>query len=232
LTSASKKIEVSDIEDVVDLLVVRTAGRDLALVASRFGDEVEAARRESVADKIQSGEAILPLIPGEFVSRDGSRIVRPMTTSLQLVFHGIELSNCLASDSERYMRKGSRGTNFIVGVFDKDTGKPVSTAEISVRRSKDSTKYHFLLKQHTARRNCERSPQCARVIKELLRYCQTDGVRTHLQDSWKQIRHHRGVYKRVQQSEIQEIITRALRRTITEEIYDQMVATLRRQLSG
>lgn len=227
--STSRELEVGDIEDVVDPLVVRIASHDLALVASRFSDEVEAARRESVADKVKAGEAIMPLIPREYVSRDGTRIIRPMTTSLQLMFHGLELNNCLASDSQHYMRKGSRGTNFIVGIFDKDSGKPVSTAEISVRRSKGAAKYHFLLKQHTARNNNERSPQCARAIKELLSYCQTDEIRTYLQESWKQIRHHRVVYKRVQQSEIHEILTRALRRTVTDVIYDELLATLRRK---
>jgi hypothetical protein len=76
-----------------------------------------------------------PLIPADFVSSDGARLVRPLGTLGELTAHGAALANCLGwGYATRYLCKSSQGTTFIVGLFDAATGAdPENPRELSMR---------------------------------------------------------------------------------------------------
>jgi hypothetical protein len=226
--SRSENKVVAAVVEAVDSLILRMAALDLAVLASKFDDELDVARRGSGAAKVVLGETMLPLFPGELVSGDRTRVIRPLTTPLQLKSHGIELNNCLAGSSMQYIRKGSKGTSFVVAVFDKETGSPLSTAHIAVRRHKGPDRYGFVVRQHTANRNSIPSRQCSRSIAELIQFCRTDEVRKHLEDSWKDVRHTGYDAVRYAWSPVMDaMVTKALRRTLTDAIYDELLTNVR-----
>lgn len=229
--SHSSSNVANDTNMAVDHLFLKLAHRDLVAVASQFDDELEFMLQETRADKVASGEMLLPLIPADFTSNDGTRLIRPLSTSSQLRFHGLELKNCLSGGGIPYIRGGSKGTNFIVGVFEKSTGDALSTAEIAVKRTKGLPRYKFVVKQHTAKRNMRPMPKCARAIAELLRFCCTDEVRAYLEDNWRNIqkryRAHRGTW----QLELDALTTAALRRTISDSEYDELLIFIREAVS-
>jgi hypothetical protein len=220
----------SDVPEVVNQLLLRLASHDLAVIASQFDDELEFALRETQADKVASGEILLPLIPTDFTSSDETRVIRPLSTSLQLRFHGQELKNCLGGGGAQYIRRGSKGTNFIVGVFEKGSGQAFSTAEISVKRNKGLPRYSFVVRQHTAKKNVRPTPQCARAVAELLRYCCTDEVRKYLEDNWRKIQERYRVHRGAWKLELEALVTEALRRTITDAVYDEALTSIQEAL--
>ncbi len=82
--SRSENKVAAAVVEAVDSLILRMAALDLAVLASKFDDELDVARRGSGAAKVVLGETMLPLFPGELVSGDRTRVVRPLTTRLQL----------------------------------------------------------------------------------------------------------------------------------------------------
>lgn len=176
------------VDEAVDSFILTLADRGLAEIAVRFEDALDRIRADSVAEKIAAGEMMLPLIPGDFISHDRTRIVRPLITTFQLRIHGNALRNCLRSSyAEDYLRRGSTGMTFIVGTFDTCTGKALSTAEIQVNSRARGPTYVFLVKEHTAVANRAPSRRCVEAILELRRYCQTDEIRAHLEGNWRKI---------------------------------------------
>ena len=170
---------------------------------------------------------MLPLIPGDFVSSDGSRLIRSLTTREQLFSHGFTLGNCLSKGyAFVYLHKGSGGTTFIVGVFENGTEKPLSTAEIAVKRYPEILTYDLVVRQHTAKLNSQPSASCTLAIEELMTYCRTPDIRRRLEHAWQLIRHGARLYRRDGKIEIDSTMRTALMRTLGDDVYECLFARI------
>jgi hypothetical protein len=181
--------EDAAIEDAIDGAVLAIAHRGLSEVASLFAEELERARRkDETARQLLSGEVLLPLVPEDFYSADGTTRVAALTTDRQLHTHGTRMRNCLRFGFARELaRQGDVGTVFIVGLYDAPSGKALSTAELRLVANRGTGAYRFITKQHTAVANRRPSRRCVNVLREFLAHCQTDVVREHLGNSWKKL---------------------------------------------
>ncbi|MBT8443328.1 MAG: hypothetical protein KJO13_01195 [Gammaproteobacteria bacterium] len=216
------------IDDAVDSLILKLARLGLADIALRFEDALGRNRADIQAAKAASGEAMLPLIPDEFLSSDGARLVRPLTTSVQLRHQGLELRNCLASCyASHYVREGSAGKVFIVGVFSPGSGKALSTAEIAVVPQYQKPTDKFVVKQHSAKADRRPSPLCKRALRELLRYCETEGIRKHLEESWEEIRNRRRAEQHKNDLQERMAVPRALKEVLGDQAYTDAVDRMR-----
>ena len=136
----------------VHRFLLRNANKGLVTFALRFEEHLDALRREPVEiARVLNADALWPLIPRDFVSADGTRVVTPLTSRAQLTAHGESIVNCLAGGTrERYLRKGKNGRLFILGILDAKTRRPCSTAEISASFGSERLCYKLEVKQHTA----------------------------------------------------------------------------------
>jgi hypothetical protein len=175
-----------------------------------------------------------PLIPADFVSSDGARLVRPLGTLGELTAHGAALANCLGwGYATRYLCKSSQGTTFIVGLFDAATGAPCSTAEIALRLYTATHTYDLAVVQHTAGNNAKPSPGCIEAVAELLRHCRGAEVRRHLEEGWWILSTRSGQRgRRTREVEGQATARMALRQCLGEETYDALLAEVLRRSSA
>jgi hypothetical protein len=176
------------LDRVVNEYLSRVAHKGLAIIASSFEDQLERVRQRSIdGTKIVAGNRMWPLIPSDYISQDGRRIARPLTSYWALRTHGQALSNCLGTSmTNRYLGKGRQGKTFIIGILNRNES-PRSTAEIVVSVGKERVGYEFEVRQHTAKRNRGPSLRCKRAIGELLAHCHTPDVRRHIERGWKLI---------------------------------------------
>lgn len=227
LASADITGSVSDsLEDIADWFFFRSARKGLGNLASRFEKELDQLREElNQASEVTAGNAMWPLIPFDFVSSDCTRVIRPLTTHPSLFSHGFALHNCLGKGyAFRYLRKGSKGTSFIVGVYENGTEIPCSTAEIAVKHYVGTLTYDLVVVQHTAELNRIPSASCAQAIEELMVYCRKPMVRRYLEHAWQLI-HNRARPRRWSSTlEIDSTMTTALKRTIGDEGYNNLLA--------
>lgn len=111
----------------------------------------------------------MPLIPEDFFSSDGATRDSALTTNQHLRTHGKRIKNCLRYSSVRGVaRQGAIGTVFILGLYDAQSDKPLSTVEIRIARNCGTGEYRFITRQHTAMRNRKPSRQCHEALQELL----------------------------------------------------------------
>jgi hypothetical protein len=209
------------ISDVIDRAVLRMARRGLSEVASLFSDELERRRKKGgTIREILSGEVLMPLVPEDFISSDGKTRVTALTTDRQLRTHGTMMRNCLRHRSARRVdSQGAIGTVFIVGLYDAQSGKALSTAEIKAVPDREVGAYRLITKQHTAVVNRKPSRQCQYTLQEFLIHCQSDDVREHLKNSWKKLRHLRG------ESGTQPVnLPAALRCTLGDQVYEGLLS--------
>jgi hypothetical protein len=214
----------TSIADALDAAVLSMARRGLSDVASMFSDELEKTRRkDSTTRQILFGDALMPLIPEDFVSSDGATRVTSLTTDRQLRTHGRRMRNCLRSSSARQVaRQATVGTLFIVGLYDAQSGRPLSTAEIKVIPNRETGTYRLVTKQHTAMANRPPSRRCHYALGEFLHYCHTDDVRDHLKTGWRKLaRLH-------EQNGMQPVnLPTALRCTLGDELYEELLGQVR-----
>lgn len=177
------------IEDAIDRAVLAMARRGLSEMASLFAEELERARRKDEPTRqLLSREVLMPLVPEDFVSADGTTRVAALTTDRQLRAHGTRMQNCLRFAFARDLaRQGEVGTVFIVGLYDAPSYKALSTVEIKLVANRSTGAYRFITKQHTAMANRRPSRRCLNVLREFLLHCQTDAVREHLANSRKKL---------------------------------------------
>lgn len=215
----------TSIEDAIDSAVFNLADRGLNEVASLFSDELERARKKGdTARQFLTGEVLMPLVPEDFFSSDGTTRVAALTTDRQLHAHGTRMRNCLRFGSARQVtRQGAIGTVFIVGIYDARSGKALSTAEIRVAGNRETGAYQLITKQHTAVANRQPSARCIGALREFLLHCQTEAVREHLRNSWRKLRHLRGG------NGAQPVnLPAALRRTLGEQVYAELLGSIRK----
>ena len=217
------------IDSAVSEFLCQSANKGLGYIAARIDEEFDRIRQErDQAVRVASIDAMWPLIPADYVSKDGSRAVKPLTTRSQLSSHGSKLANCLGGTfTFRYLRKGQRGTVFIVGLFEADTGIPRSTAEIAIRFGRERLNHDFVVKQHTAFENRKPSLQCIGAMEELIQYCRTPEVRKHLEKGWLLIAEAKRLHRRQVRKQIDSAVTAALQQALKEGEYDDLLASAR-----
>ena len=225
-TANTSSLPASDtdtaIAEAIDRAVLRMAHRGLSEVASLFSDELERRQKKGgTIREILNGDALMPLVPEDFISSDGMTRVTALTTTRQIRTHGARMRNCLRHRSARGVAsKAAIGTVFIVGLYDAHVGKALSTAEIKVVPDRQAGAYRLITKQHTAFANRKPSRRCQSTLREFLHHCQSDDVRKHLKNGWKKIRQLRG------ESGTQPVdLPAALRCTLGEQFYDGLVAS-------
>ena len=220
----------------VDRLLADLAPRGLTDTAAAFEAERERAGRGMITDRgtrrIASGRMLLPLIPRDFVAWDGTRVIRALTTEAELAHHGKALDICLGGQQRfQYLALCSRGTRFIVGIFDAATGAPLSTADIALDKFTATGAYLLKLNQHTGRGNSEPSLACQHAVAELLDYCHGLEVRRHLGHGWRLLR--RGARATLAElcaeadAQSHAADRAALRTTLGAQLYDELVADAR-----
>lgn len=224
-------------EDVIDQFLSRSARRGLGKITADYQGALADLRRrlrEARPSRVASGEEMWPLIPADFVSSDGARLVRPLGTLGELTAHGAALANCLGwGYATRYLYKSSQGTTFIVGLFDAATGVPCSTAEIALRRYPATHTYDLAVVQHSAENNAKPSPGCIQAVAELLRHCRSAEVRRHLEQGWWILATRSGQRgRRTREVEGQATARMALRQCLGEETYDALLAEVLRRSSA
>ena len=212
------------VEDAIDSALPVIAHRGLTEVASVFAEELERARRKDEATRqILSREVLMPLVPEDFHSSDGTTRVAALTTDRQLHAHGTRMQNCLRFGFARDLaRQGEVGTVFIVGLYDAPSGKALSTAEIRLVANRSTGAYRFITKQHTAMANRKPSRRCVNVLREFLQHCRTDAVREHLGNSWRKLGRSPGG-NRAQPVNLPAV----LRCTLGEQLYDELLGRIR-----
>ena len=212
------------IEDVIDRTVLNIAHRGLNEVASLFSDELERTQKKGgTTGQILSGDVLLPLVPEDFISADGTMRATALTTDRELRTHGTRMRNCLRTKSARGIaRNAAIGTVFIVGIYDVHSGKALSTAEIKIVSNRETDEYRLITKQHTAMANRRPSRRCVCVLREFLIHCQTDAVREHLNKNWRKLGRLRGG------NGMQPVnVPAALRCTLGEQVYNELLGRIR-----
>ena len=184
-----------------------------------------------MVSSIARSKAMWPLMPCDYRSKDGTRVVRALTSKSQLQAHGSLLSNCLNGVwVNRYLIKGREGRFFIVGILDAETGRPCSTAEIVASVSRERLGYKLSVRQHTAKQNTKPSPRCAKALKEVLEHCRTPVVRGHIAHGWRLIDEHRALKKRRIKEQLDSLATTAMQRAIGEQEYQGLLRRVRDRL--
>ena len=223
LRSSADGVDTS-IADAIDRTILNIAHRGLNNVASQFSDELKRTQKKGgTTRQILSGDVLLPLVPEDFISADGTTRVTALTTDRELRTHGTRMRNCLRTESARGIaRNAAIGTVFIVGIYDVRSGKALSTAEIKIVSNRETDEYRLITKQHTAMANRQPSRRCVSALREFLIHCQTDVVREHLRKSWRKLGRLRG------ENGMQPVnVSAALRCTLGEEVYDELLGRIR-----
>lgn len=214
------------LEGTVDDLFYRVDDCGLENIASRFEEGLIRLREEQTrVSNVTMGTEMWPLIPAHFISSDGTRMMRPLTTLIELEEHGTALRNCLGKGyAGRYIRKGSNGLTFIIGVYETEIGAPCSTAEFILKYRQGMLTHELSVVQHTARENTKPSAPCAKAVDELIHYCYSGNVRRHLEKGWRLIAKRNRPHPRCDQVEINSEIKTALKQALGVHIYEEMLA--------
>ena len=204
--------------NVVDHVMLRIAEVGLQDVAANFSEALARARQEDMIRQARQFEALMPLCPDDFITADGTMRFRSLCTERELYAHGTRMSNCLRSSSVRSIAlRGKPGTVFIVGLYDTDSDKALSTVELKALTDRTRTSYRLIVNQHTAKANRKPSSRCARALAEFIRFCYTRDVREHLSASWKSLRD-----PGESDSQLRINLPGALRRALGERTYDSL----------
>lgn len=218
----------NEIVEAVDWTMLKLAKSGLANTASEFEEALAKIRIASKAGQIVAGAIMLPLIPEDYVTTQGDRLVRPLTTAHELRSHGIKLRNCLRNRyTDDALRKGATGRLFIIGTFDPGTKKALSTVEIKVAPTREKLTHRFIITQHTAMANRKPSPPCRQAIQELLQFCQTAKIQKYLADNWRRINNAQSGGLRSMDHEESVEVTRALKQVMGEDVYRDLVDRIR-----
>lgn len=211
------------ITEAIDRAVLQVADQGLGEVASLFAEEMARTRRCDAVWQIHAREALMPLVPEDFVSADGTTRVTPLCTDRDLRAHGSRMRNCLRSTSASSVaRQGRAGSVFIVGLYDVQSGKALSTAEIRAVPAHRGTAYRLITEQHTASANRPPSRRCIDTLQEFLCHCRKDEVRAHLTEQWRALQH-----LSVTDYAPPVPSPRALRNALGEQVYESLLGRVR-----
>lgn len=165
---------------LVDGYFAAMAPRRLVELARRYRREFELGRAQLSEDLAYlRGRRFWPLLPEDYVSRDGQRRIRTLTTVRSLMQHGQALRTCLAGDQlSAFAEACRRGTAYVLGIFEARSGAPLSTAEIRVIAEGPSLR--FRLQQHTGSRNAAPTAECRAAVAEVMELLSTPRIEAHL----------------------------------------------------
>lgn len=209
-----------------DRHLARLAPRPLIELAQRFQRELAAAHSE-MADQfaVAAGTGFWPLLPEEYLSSDGSRIVVPLRNRQELLRQGRALANCLGtSHIGQYSAACAEGNTFLVSIIDARLRLPLSTAEVRIKRPAIPGLQRILVAQHTAAHNAPPTPACRAALREAIASLGTEAGRRHIRHGHKALAARRGDARTLKV----EAERRAVQRTIGEGRY----AELLRQICG
>ena len=209
--------------DVIDRRLTDLVGRGLRRLSEQFGEEVQRARNVlSHEIALLLGHKFWPLLPGEFLSRDCSRVAVPLASASQLKIVADVLHNCLGSVG--YEEICGRGDRFIVSFCDPSNSTVQSVAEISVKQT-GRAQWEAQVVQHEGPLRSHPSPLCRQALAEVLAWCRTPDASRHFDEGAALTSRRRTPRFAQQQARVLPIV-RALRWTLGDEVYDATLAEI------
>jgi hypothetical protein len=138
---------------------------------------------KSSASELQ--RSLVPLLPEPLLSRDGTRVIRPLTDPIEVLQHGATLKLCLGDLQilGRYLYRCRRGYHFLLGVFDTATGEACSTVSIEAY-----SLHAMTVVEHAGLANSVPSAECRAAVAELRAVLATDAARAWVREATKKRR--------------------------------------------
>ncbi len=193
--------------------------RELAVAQGRHASEIAAAH----------GAGFWPLLPGELVSGDRSRIVVSLADRPALRAHGRAVVNCLGgSHLEYYAAACGRGQTFIVGTLDAASRRPLSTAEVRITRPTIVGRTEVRVVQHTAAHNAAPSRACRDAVAEAIALFDTAAGQEHLRRGARTLAAQRRGDAQLRREFDLLPVRQAVIATVGARRFDELAATLRR----
>jgi hypothetical protein len=214
-------------DSVADHYLSTRQPRRLVALAESFAWNLQDLRADLQQESsFLQGEAFWPLLPGELQSTDGTRTVRPLTSGAALREYGAAMNNCLEDVMlASYVADCAEAKCFILGVVDSDSGQPVSTAEIRLRRLVREGRLDPNVVQHAGHSNDDPSSDCERAIAEALAVVRSETGQRHLQMGLLRVRQRRLMGKTRARDEAERLqLAEALSQTLGAKVLAELTA--------
>jgi hypothetical protein len=217
-----------------DAYLARIAPKRLVALAQRYRRELAAAQSEHASEIAAArGTGFWPLLPGEFVSSDKSRIVVPLADRQALRTHGRAVVNCLGgSHLEFYAAACGGGQTFILGVLEAPSRRPLSTAEVRATRLTLTGRTGVRVVQHTAAHNEAPGRACREALAEAIALFGSDGGQEHLRRGARVLAARRRGDAQLRCEFDLLPVRRAVKAAVGEKHFDELAATLRLAAGG
>lgn len=180
---------------------------------------------------LRAGILFWPLIPEPLVVADGTRRIEPLNSEYLLRQHGRLLSQCTAhwTDVVRYCSWCKTGDTYILGVFEAESHKALSTIHIKIREARPKS-FSFEVKEHKAANNAAPAASCRKACNELLEWCKTNKATEHIERGRELIAEMQERRSRLKNESILllELQAKSLMQTLGEEV----LADLERSLAS
>ena len=217
-----------------DAYLAAIAPKRLVALAQRYRRELAAAQGQHAGEIAAArGAGHWPLLPGEFVSGDRSRIVVPLADRQALRAHGRAVVNCLGgSHLDHYAAACGRGQTFIVGVLEARSRRPLSTAEVRATRPTLSGRTEVRVVQHTAAHNAAPGRACRDAVAEAIALLGSEPGQEHLRRGARALAARRRGDAQLRREFDLLPVRQAVKAAIGGKRFDELAATLRRAGSG
>ena len=217
-----------------DAYLAGIAPKRLVALAQRYRRELAAAQGQHAGEIAAArGAGYWPLLPGEFVSGDRSRIVVPLADRQALRAHGRAVVNCLGgSHLDHYAAACGRGQTFIVGVLEARSRRPLSTAEVRATRPTLSGRTEVRVVQHTAAHNAAPGRACRDAVAEAIALLGSEPGQEHLRRGARALAARRRGDAQLRREFDLLPVRQAVKAAIGGKRFDELAATLRRAGSG
>ena len=217
-----------------DAYLAGIAPKRLVALAQRYRRELAAAQEQHAGEIAAArGAGFWPLLPGEFVSGDKSRIVVPLADRQALRAHGRAVVNCLGgSHLDYYAAACGRGQTFIVGVLEARSRRPLSTAEVRATRPTLSGRTAVGVVQHTAAHNAPPSAACRDAVAEVIAALGSEGGQEHLRRGARVLAAQRRGDRELRREFDLLPVRQAVKAAVGERRFDELAAALRKAVDG
>jgi hypothetical protein len=217
-----------------DRVLAGMAPKRLIALAQRYRRELAVAQGEHASEIATArGARFWPLLPGEVLSGDRSRLVVPLDSRQALLAHGRAVVNCLGgSHLNHYAAACGRGDAFILGVLEAGSRRPLSTAEVRAQRLTLIGRTEVRLVQHTAAHNAAPSRACRDAVAEAVALLGTAGGQDHLRRGARALAaRRRGDAQLLREFDLLPV-RQAVRATIGDRRFDELAAAFRQASGG
>ncbi len=217
-----------------DRVLAGMAPKRLIALAQRYRRELAVAQGEHASEIATArGARFWPLLPGEFLSGDRSRLVVPLDSRQALAAHGRAVVNCLGgSHLNHYAAACGRGQAFVLGVLEAGSRRPLSTAEVRAQRLMLAGRTAVRLVQHTAAHNAPPSRACRDAVAEAVAALATEGGQEHLRRGARVLAaRRRGDAQLLREFDLLPV-RQAVRATIGDRRFDELAAAFRQATGG